>query len=252
MPQQQPHLSTAYVGRRELLPGAGARSLAGTGLSFATRAEANPLGRSAVTAADQFIALRERWCDILTALDPPRRAPRALHPDPQVVRVTVYRLAAVSGQPADTGWANQIDEGELMSGRTLHNTIKRITAGAAALAVVPALGIALAGSASAAGDTKDNHWQNGAGGSVMWNDYKDSDHGDDVDNIWVDDYAGDGKSVKLSVKWNGKWHSAHAYNNEIEKVSFGNVPNGERVYFRTCEWNNGEDTERCLSDWFYE
>lgn len=139
-----------------------------------------------------------------------------------------------------------------MSGWTQKNTIKRITAGLAAIAAVPAFGIATASSASAAGDTSDNHWQNGAGGSVMWNDYKDSDHSVDLDNIWVDDYAGDGKSVKLSVKWNGKWYSTHAYNNEIKKLSFGNVPNGERVYFKTCEWNEGENTHTCLSDWFYE
>lgn len=135
----------------------------------------------------------------------------------------------------------------------MRNRTKTIIAGMAACAAVPALGIAVTTTASAAADTPDDHWECNWGGCVMWNDYDSQWHDKDYDNIWVEDEWGDGNSIRLQVYRNGDLvATTHAYNGDVAKVSFGNVPNGESVYWRACIWDNGEPEDWCFSGTFYE
>lgn len=136
--------------------------------------------------------------------------------------------------------------------RLVRKTAKTIITGIAAVAAVPAFGLAVATSAGAAGDTADDHWVDVFGGWVMWNDYDSQWHDKDLDNIWVEDAWGDGNSLRLRVKWDGDWYTTHAYNGDVAKISVGNVPNGERVFWEACEWDDGDPTGWCKSGWFYE
>lgn len=142
----------------------------------------------------------------------------------------------------------------------MQKRIKRIVAGAAAIAVVPAIGLATAGSAGAeelaSGDTRDGHrveisstWQ--TYGWVTWNDYRNSDHSDDIDNFKVTDDGGDGYSIELKVYWKDKTYKAHAYHGESKTINIGNVPNNAKVAWEACGWNNG-DRLTCIDGWFQE
>ncbi len=138
--------------------------------------------------------------------------------------------------------------------RSISRTI--MTIGAAAAVVV-----ATATTASAEADTPDDHWVSGGWwASVMWNDYENRDHGNDLDNVWIEDEWGDGYSAKLYVYRNGKLvDTAHAYNgDEASANDLGNVPNGGSVYWKSCLWNNGKPVyndhgqPECWSGSFYE
>src|SRR5262245_53787461 len=117
----------------------------------------------------------------------------------------------------------------------MHRKIKSVIAGIVTMAAVPAIGLAAATSADAASGTKDNHvyYIDGTfypNGYVMWNDYKDSDHSYDLDDIWLTDRADDGKSVSITVYRNGNvYKSAHAYSGDRKKLYLWNVKKGETV-----------------------
>lgn len=118
---------------------------------------------------------------------------------------------------------------------------QRIVAAVAAMAALPAFALATAPSASAGrGDTPDNHWTDADywpnnRGYVMWNDYKDSDHSYDLDDLWIRDKKGDGDSIELRVYRNGKiYKTARARYGETKKVYIWNVRNGEKVFWDTC------------------
>lgn len=139
----------------------------------------------------------------------------------------------------------------------MNTKTQRIIARAAALAAVPAMALALTGTASASSDTPDDYWYQPAipgdiyvgGVKVMWNDYDDQDHSRDLDNVWVKDGWGDGESTELEVDWKGKEYITHAYAGEIKKLSFGNVPNGAKVHWIVCTWDDGKRQE--CSDWHW-
>ena len=139
----------------------------------------------------------------------------------------------------------------------MKKTTKRILAGIAALASIPAVGLATATNASAAAGTRDNHVYNIDGrwfpnGYVMWNDYKDSNHSYDLDDLWLTDRGDDGKSVSLTVYRNGKFYKhAHAYNHETKKVYLWNLKKGEKVFWTACVWNNGVKGP-CENHWTQE
>lgn len=122
----------------------------------------------------------------------------------------------------------------------LRRKTKPIVAGVTALMAVPAFGLLTApGAGAAAGDTPDNNWETVPGGYVMWNDYNDSDHDVDYDDFILEDDAGDGLSIQLRVYWNGRVYSTHAYYGEEETLGIGNVPNGSKVYWDICQWDDG-------------
>lgn len=124
---------------------------------------------------------------------------------------------------------------------------------ALAAALVSVVGSA--STAAAAGDTADNTWVDVGKGWVMWNDYADDDHDHDLDDLWVDDWIGDGLSVKLYVYSGSEViGTAHSYGGDGDKVYIGNVPNGEKVLWKTCVWNNGapDDKYDCSTGMFVE
>ena len=140
----------------------------------------------------------------------------------------------------------------------MKTTTKRIALGAAALAAVSMGGLSSLPSASAASDTPDNHWETIGfpnfpmywQGYVMWNDYDNEYHDKDLDNIWVEDDAGDGYSTELRVYWNDKTYKTHAYNGDEARLSFGNVPNNHKVYYKICQWDDGH-LKRCTDTYSF-
>ncbi|MFD5243745.1 hypothetical protein ACFWIW_04355 [Amycolatopsis sp. NPDC058340] len=130
--------------------------------------------------------------------------------------------------------------------RAMGKMMKRVVTGAG---VIAAVGLAVPGNAVAderAGDTPDGYRTKISSpvatyGWVEWNDYRDSDHGDDIDNFYVQDNWGDGLSIELRVYWKGKTYKAHAYGGETKKIDIGNVPNNEKVYWRACGWDNSQE-----------
>lgn len=89
--------------------------------------------------------------------------------------------------------------------------------------------------ASAASDTADGTthdvecgWWDKYG-TVGWNDYEDSNHGIDYDNVVVYDEAGDNRSLKVTV-----------YNPSTEKEVIKHVKYGNRVSINTGNLKNNE------------
>lgn len=137
--------------------------------------------------------------------------------------------------------------------------MRRIIAGSAALAAAPMimLGIPTASADERAG-TPDNgtaviEFGGHVYGRVMWNDYEDSDHGHDLDDVWVKDRSGDGRSLRVSAAnpQAGVTKTKHAYRGETEKIYLGNVPKGKAVLFTACGWNDNQEID-CGNGFFSE
>lgn len=86
----------------------------------------------------------------------------------------------------------------------------------------------------------------------MWNDYKDSNHSYDLDDLWLTDRRGDSRSMSLTVYRNGKpYERAHAYNGDTKKLYLWNVKKGEKVFWTACMWNDGVKVD-CENHWSRE
>lgn len=118
----------------------------------------------------------------------------------------------------------------------------------AAVSAATAFIIVTATSASAASDTGDGDtWDVECGwwdvyGTVGWNDYEDSDHGIDYDNVVAFDEADDGRSLMVSVYNNTteRFVEKHVkYGNRVS-IDTGDLANGSSVRVIATPWDNGE------------
>lgn len=118
-------------------------------------------------------------------------------------------------------------------------------------------GILATPTADAAAGTPDGYtiYDNGSHwwhtGTIMWNDYADDDHSRDLDDIWVHDVAGDGKTVTLWVRWpDGSEEDYPLRDGQTRKIYLWNPRKGEKVFFKACNPNPGAGVSVCWG-WKY-
>jgi hypothetical protein len=92
-------------------------------------------------------------------------------------------------------------------------------------------------------------------GDVTWNDYADADHGDDVDNIYLQDRDGDGYYIRVTARNTngGEVVSNSDSGGSVDTISFSrNVPSGYAVEWYACIKKDGETIKCGGPYWFVE
>jgi hypothetical protein len=97
------------------------------------------------------------------------------------------------------------------------------------------------GATALAADTPDGHRVYFSAGYIEWNDYDNSDHSIDYDDVWVQGYAGDGRTFYVRASYNGESISASVGDGSRKVISFStNVTDGTGPTMDIQIHNNGE------------
>jgi hypothetical protein len=102
-------------------------------------------------------------------------------------------------------------------------------------------------------DTPDGHRVYFSAGYIEWNDYDNSDHSIDYDDVWVQGYAGDGKTLSVRAVYNGEGISASVGDGSRKTISFStNVTDGTGPTVYIAILNDGEQESATYSEVFIE
>lgn len=102
-------------------------------------------------------------------------------------------------------------------------------------------------------DTPDGHRVYFSAGYIEWNDYDNSDHSIDYDDVWVQGYAGDGKTFHVRAVYNGEGITANVGDGSRKTISFSdNVTDGTGPTVYIAILNNGEQESATYSEKWIE